>query len=148
MATPSIIKVHIRVLITVWTLGFGWLLHDSSATSSGGRRCWSCIRTSVADKRESTGISDVLCHHIKPDQHKFLKKYSLRLNYEVFQSLSLIAGLYLVGGVVSFLVIIIKSQDSGWATRLNPIKNLRPRLLPAFIYLSILFLECSWGNLQ
>jgi hypothetical protein len=105
MATPSIIKVHIRVLITVWTLGFGWLLHDSSATSSGGGRCWSCIRTSVADKRECTGISDVLCHHIKPDQHKILKKYSLRLNYEVFQLLSLIAGLYLVGGVVSFLVI-------------------------------------------
>jgi hypothetical protein len=48
---------------------------------------------------------DVLCHHIKPDQHKNLKKYSLRLNYKVFQFLSLIAGLYLVGGVVSFLVI-------------------------------------------
>ena len=70
-------------------------------------------RRSPIKGSECTGISDVLCHHIKPDQHKFLKKYSLRLNYEVFQSLSLIAGLYLVGGVVSFLVIIIKSQDSG-----------------------------------
>ena len=97
----QIIFVYSPILITVWTLGFGWLLHDSSATSSGGGRCWSCIRTSVADKRECTGISDVLCHH------KILKKYSLRLNYEVFQFLSLmiIAGLYLVGGVVSFLVI-------------------------------------------
>ena len=51
-----------------------------------------------------TGVSDVLCHHIKPDQHENSNKYSLRLNDEVFQFLSLIAGLYLVGNVVSFKV--------------------------------------------
>jgi hypothetical protein len=40
-----------------------------------------------------TGMSDVLCHYIKPDQHKNLSKYSLGLNYEAFKFLSLIAGL-------------------------------------------------------